>query len=147
VVLASFLIAGSAWLASAVGATLFRQAEPVAGLAPASEWQRWTGAHAADLLDAGQPVFVDFTAAWCVTCQYNKKFTLSRPAVMAAFAEKKVSLLRADWTQRDPEITTALRSIGRSGVPAYVLLLPGRPPVVLAEMLSETDIRRALSGI
>ncbi|WP_157764825.1 hypothetical protein [Acidovorax delafieldii] len=68
-------------------------------------------------------------------------------AALRAFAEKKVSLLRADWTQRDPEITTALRSIGRSGVPAYVLLLPGHPPVVLGEMPSEVDIRRALSGI
>ena len=60
------------------------------------------------LLAAGQPVFVDFTAAWCVTCQYNKKTTLANADVLADLSAKKVALLRADWTRRDPAITAAL---------------------------------------
>ena len=84
---------------------------------------------------AGKPVFVDFTAAWCVTCQYNKKTTLSRREVLADFDAKHVALLRADWTRRDPAITAALAQLGRSGVPVYVVYRPGKPPVVLSEVL------------
>jgi hypothetical protein len=72
----------------------------------------------------GQPVFVDFTAAWCVTCQYNKKTTLANAAVLADLHAKKVHLLRADWTRRDPAITAALAQLGRNGVPVYVLYRP-----------------------
>ena len=67
----------------------------------------------------GQPVFVDFTAAWCVTCQYNKKTTLANADVLADFDAKNVALLRADWTRRDPAITAALSAAGpqrRAGV-------------------------------
>ena len=66
-------------------------------------------------------MFVDFTAAWCVTCQYNKRSTLADAVLLAEFDAKKVAMLRADWTRRDPEITAALAALGRSGVPAYVL--------------------------
>jgi len=66
-------------------------------------------------------VFVDFTAAWCVTCQYNKHTTLADEAVLADFAARRVALLRADWTRRDPAITEALAALGRTGVPVYVL--------------------------
>jgi thiol:disulfide interchange protein len=58
------------------------------------------------------PVFVDFTAAWCVTCQYNKKTTLANADVLADFDAKKVSLLRADWTRRDPDITAGAGATG-----------------------------------
>jgi thiol:disulfide interchange protein len=73
----------------------------------------------------GQPVFVDFTAAWCVTCQYNKKTTLANAEVLADLAAKNVALLRADWTRRDPAITAALAQLGRNGVPVYVFYKPG----------------------
>jgi len=89
-------------------------------------------------------VFVDYTAAWCVTCQYNKRTTLAQDEVLAAFAQRNVALLRADWTRRDPAITAELAKLGRSGVPVYVLLAPGKAPVVLSELLSTQEVLDAL---
>jgi len=93
----------------------------------------------------GKPVFVDFTAAWCVTCQYNKKTTLSRSEVLADFRDKHYTLLRADWTRRDPVITAALAQLGRNGVPVYVVYRPGKEPVVLSEVLGVDEVRSALA--
>ena len=92
-------------------------------------------------------MFVDFTAAWCVTCQYNKKTTLSNPAVLADLAAKNVILLRADWTRRDPAITAALRQLGRNGVPVYVVYQSGKAPVVLSEILSVREVRAVLARL
>ena len=110
-------------------------------------WQAWAPGRVDQIVAAGQPVFVDFTAAWCVTCQYNKKTTLSDPAVLADLAEKKVVLLRADWTRRDPAITAALQQLGRNGVPVYVLYQAGRAPVLMSEILSVADMRAALASL
>jgi thiol:disulfide interchange protein DsbD len=95
----------------------------------------------------GQPVFVDFTAAWCVTCQYNKKTTLSNQQVLSAFEAGRYALLRADWTRRDAAITAALTGFGRSGVPVYVVYRPGRAPVVLSEVLGVQEVQSAISGL
>ena len=110
-------------------------------------WQPWSEAAVANALQAGHPVFVDFTAAWCVTCQINKKTTLSKADVMADFAAHQVTLLRADWTRRDPAITNALTGLGRSGVPVYVLYAPNQAPVVLSELLSPAQIHDALQTL
>jgi thiol:disulfide interchange protein DsbD len=77
---------------------------------------------------------VDFTAAWCVTCQYNKKTTLSDASVLSAFASQNVLLLRADWTRYDPTITKALNALGRNGVPVYAWYAPGQAAVLLSEL-------------
>jgi thiol:disulfide interchange protein DsbD len=82
-----------------------------------------------------------------VTCQYNKKTTLADARVLADFDARKVQLLRADWTRRDPAITAALAVLGRNGVPVYVLYPPGRPPVVLSEILSVDEVRAALAAL
>jgi len=82
-----------------------------------------------------------------VTCQYNKRSTLADPEVMADFDARRVALLRADWTRRDPAITAALTALGRSGVPVYMLQAPGKPPVVLTEILGKNELREALARL
>ena len=110
-------------------------------------WQPWSEAAVAQSLAQGRPVFVDFTAAWCVTCQINKKSTLSNSEVLADFAAHQVSLMRADWTRRDPAITAALTALGRSGVPVYVLYAPDKAPLVLSELLSVSKMHEALATL
>jgi thiol:disulfide interchange protein DsbD len=135
------VLAAVAWSA---GAAITRV--PAAGAAAAADgrWQPWSAERVQQLVGTGQPVFVDFTAAWCVTCQYNKKTTLANQQVVAAFDAGRYALLRADWTRRDPAITTALAGLGRSGVPVYVVYRPGRAPVVLSEVLGVDEVRSAL---
>ena len=113
----------------------------------AERWQAWAPGRVEQLTAQGQNVFVDFTAAWCVTCQYNKKTTLNNAAVLADLDAKKVTLLRADWTRRDPAVTAALGQLGRTGVPVYVIYKPGRAPVVLSEVLSVSDVRAELAKL
>jgi thiol:disulfide interchange protein DsbD len=68
----------------------------------------------------------------------NKQTTLSHPDVLREFERQSITLMRADWTRRDPAITRALAELGRSGVPVYVLYQPGQAPLVLSELLSPT---------
>jgi len=144
------LLLATLWLGSAVGPHITRavaaESAAMAG-ASATEWQPWSAERVSSLTAAGTPVFVDFTAAWCVTCQVNKHTTLNRDDVRADFAARGVALLRADWTRRDPAITQALTALGRSGVPVYVLYAPGRPPHVMTELLSPAEVHGALQAL
>ncbi len=110
-------------------------------------WQPWSPETVASALASGRPVFVDYTAAWCVSCQANKRLVLSRQEVLQAFAAKNVLLLRADWTHRDARITESLRSMGRSGVPVYVLQAPGKPAQLLPELLTVSTVLDSLSKL
>jgi thiol:disulfide interchange protein DsbD len=138
-------LAGLALVAWSAGPAITRPvSQPVA---VAGGWQPWAPERVEQLVASGRPVFVDFTAAWCVTCQYNKKTTLANREVLADFQSRQVALLRADWTRRDPAITAALARLGRNGVPVYVLYRQGKPPVVLSEVLGVQEVRSALSQL
>ena len=149
IVLASFSIAAGALLASAFGPNVIKIAEAATPVAetPGARWQPWSAERVQTALGAGQPVFVDFTAAWCVTCQYNKKTTLASAEVLSAMDAAKVQTFRADWTRRDAAITAELQKLGRSGVPVYVLQAPGQAPVVFSEILSVTEVKDALGRL
>ena len=121
-------------------------AAPGAGKAAAGDpWQPFTPALVAELTAAGKPVFVDFTAAWCVTCQVNKRLVLNDRTVKDAFVQHGIELVRADWTRRDPVITQALAALGRQGVPVYVFYIPGREPTLLPEVLQTQVVLDALA--
>jgi thiol:disulfide interchange protein DsbD len=100
--------------------------------------QPWDAAAVDAALAAGQPVFIDFTADWCLTCKFNERTVLAREEVRAAFAEHQVAFFVADWTRRDARITAKLAEHGRAGVPMYLVLSPGAPdkPEVLPELLT-----------
>ena len=100
-------------------------------------------------LAQGRPVFVDFTAAWCLTCQVNERIVLSTETVLEAFRERNVALFKADWTRQDPAITAALEALDRSGVPVYALYRgsPGAIPHLLPAILTEQIVLRALGDV
>jgi thiol:disulfide interchange protein len=93
----------------------------------------------------GEPLFIDFTAAWCVTCQVNKLTVLSSKKVANAFAAAGVTFVVADWTNRDDRIAEALASFGANGVPLYVYYPPGGEAVVLPQPLTEAAILKLLT--
>jgi len=139
------------WLAVPLYATviwlawvLVQQTTPPS--APHAAWEPYSAERLAALTAAGKPVFIDFTAAWCVTCQVNERVVLARDDVMQAFRDRGVTLVRADWTRRDPEIARALTALGRSGVPTYAMYKPGRPPELLPELLTPERVLAALDG-
>ncbi len=111
------------------------------------EWLPYDEAALERFAAEGRPVFVDFTAAWCVSCQVNKRLVLDTDDALKAFKQANVVLVRADWTRRDDVITAALARLGRNGVPVYVLHRPGREPLLLPEILSPGILREALSTL
>jgi thiol:disulfide interchange protein DsbD len=153
-VLAIASLAGLLWLLWGIGPQVIRPlptaAATTTSAANASEgvhWEAWSPQRQAELMAQGRPVFVDFTAAWCVTCQYNKRTTLANADVLADVASHQVALLRADWTRRDPTVTDALAQLGRNGVPTYALYSGTRAPQVLSEVLSVDEVRAALANL
>ena len=106
----------------------------------------WSEAEVARQLAAGRSVFIDFTAAWCLTCQVNERLTLSSAEIKTAFRERNIAFLVADWTRRDPAITAALQKYGREGVPTYVLLRPSpdSTPQLLPEIITPSIVLEAL---
>ncbi|GAA0568911.1 protein-disulfide reductase DsbD family protein [Rhizomicrobium electricum] len=107
----------------------------------------YSPARLAALRKEGRPVFIDATASWCITCLVNEEAALSRPSVHAAFKDKNIALLVADWTNRNPEITALLEQHGRSGVPLYLYYAPGAAdPKILPQILTEGEVLKALNG-
>jgi len=136
----------------AVGAATLDSRADGGGAAAASSdtsWERFSPARLAELKAAGTPVFVNVTAAWCITCLVNEHVALRSDAVSEAFARKGVVALKADWTRRDPDITRVLGAFGRSGVPLYLLYPAGTAaaPTVLPQILTERLVLDATEAI
>jgi thiol:disulfide interchange protein len=118
------------------------------GASQGASWQPWSADAVQRATAAGQPVFVDFTASWCLSCQVNERVALSRPEVMQAFGNAHVLLLRADWTREDPAISQELTALGRSGVPVYALYTPGQSdPQLLPQVLTPGIVLDAIQKL
>jgi thiol:disulfide interchange protein len=150
--------AGAALAAGLALATVGLEHPSPQGSSPAEApagavWEPFSPERLAELRAAGTPVFVNITAAWCITCLVNERVALRSPAVTRAFADKGVARLRGDWTRRDAQITQVLDAFGRNGVPLY-LLYPrtgggsgGGVAIVLPQILSEDTVVQAVGRI
>ncbi|HZV60567.1 MAG TPA: thioredoxin family protein, partial [Candidatus Eremiobacteraceae bacterium] len=111
-------------------------------------WQQFSQAKLDNALATGRPVFIDFTADWCITCKTNERFAIDTSKVRQEFSKRNVVMLKADWTKGDPEITEILKQHGRAGVPMY-LVYPGgakeTPPVLLPELITSQTVLDALN--
>jgi thiol:disulfide interchange protein DsbD len=113
------------------------------------EWRRFDKAEIRAELDRGRPVFVDFTADWCITCKVNERVVIADRRVRAEFARLDVVAFRADWTRYDDEIRAELARFGKAGVPLYLLYRPQAPtrPAVLPELLTVEIVLEALRHV
>lgn len=110
-------------------------------------WQPFTQARLQQLLDQGQPTFVNLTADWCITCLANEKAALNTDRTLEAFEQSGVVKLKGDWTHYNPEITQLLNQFGRNGVPLYLMYSPnnGSSPVILPQLLREQTVINAIN--
>jgi len=131
----------------------FAQPGSAAAASPAGDspkdWQPFTPGIVASYQAQGKPVLVDFTAAWCLSCQVNERVVLDRPDVEARLHASGIALVRADWTHHDDDIAQTLAQLGRSGVPAYALYpaTPGQPPTLLPEVLTAGIVYDAVDRV
>jgi thiol:disulfide interchange protein len=114
-----------------------------------SEWRPYDAAEVAKLDAAGRPLLVNFTASWCLTCLVNERNAFADSAVQEVFRAKGVTLMKGDWTNRDPAITRALAAFGRAGVPLYVVYngqAGSAEPVVLPQLLTASVVQSAFAN-
>jgi thiol:disulfide interchange protein len=138
--------AGLILIAALYGLSLLSgMSAPVAAASLSGE--KFSAEKLAALRASGKPVFVDATAAWCITCLVNEQAVLSRSAVKDVFNQKHITYMVADWTNRNPQITQLLDSNGRSGVPLYLYYAPGADkPVILPQILTEGGVLAAIGS-
>jgi thiol:disulfide interchange protein DsbD len=119
---------------------------PFSGSREGIDWVAYSPEAIRSYREQGKPVFLDFTASWCLTCQFNEKTAINVPAVRSLIREKGIIAMRGDWTNSDPAITAALKSFGRVGVPLAVYYPAGQgsSPVVLPELLTEKIVLDAI---
>jgi thiol:disulfide interchange protein DsbD len=141
------LIALAVLASGLYGVSLLRDASAAPAARSTRAGEPYTAAKLAALRAANRPVFVDATAAWCITCLVNEDAVLSRASIKSAFAAKNVAYLVADWTNQNPEVTALLKDNGRSGVPLYLYYAPGaRTPIILPQILTESGVLGVLGG-
>ena len=146
---------GRAWALGTAALALLATVSVTTGLKPQAAQtadstgvsEPYTAARLAALRAEGRPVFVNFTAAWCITCKVNERIALSKADVEAAFKSSNVAYLKGDWTNRNAEITSALQAVGRDGVPLYLFYAPkAAEPVVLPQVLTPSSVIAAITG-
>jgi thiol:disulfide interchange protein len=132
---------------AAVGPRYAEASTSADGAAAALPYEAWSPERLAALQAEGRPVFVNFTAAWCVSCQVNERVALSTGGVAEAVARNKVAYLKADWTRKDAVIAAELARHGRAGVPLYLVYgAGGGEPAILPNILTEGAVVRALDA-
>ncbi len=108
-------------------------------------WEKWSPEAVAKLKAEGRTIYVDFTARWCATCQTNKKIVFSSSEIKSAFREKNIATLKADWTNKDPQITAELAKFGRGAVPFNLVYKPAAAePIILPELLTPGTVLDAV---
>ena len=113
----------------------------------AHEAEAWSAARVAELQAEGRPIFVDFTAAWCVTCKVNEKVVLDTERTQQLFADTNTAFLIADWTNKNDIIAAELAKYGRAGVPLYLVYHQNSvSPVILPQVLTYDVIKDAIAG-
>jgi len=119
------------------------------GISEDAAYEAYSDARLAELRSNGQPVFVNMTASWCITCLVNEKVALNSEAVITALAENNITYLKGDWTNNDPEITEVLRRYETSGVPLYLMYPsdPSLPAEVLPQILTTGVVLDAIERI
>jgi thiol:disulfide interchange protein len=122
-------------------------AAPAAQATPGAAFEPFSTARLAALRAEGRPVFVNMTAAWCITCHVNERTALATDQVRTAMQEHGIAYLKGDWTNQDPQITAFLRTFGREGLPFYVFYpAGGNEPIILPSVLTEGIVATALRG-
>ncbi len=112
------------------------------------KWEKFSPGKVEQLRADGIPVFIDFTAAWCLTCQVNERVAINTSEVIEKFIDKNIAAIKADWTSRDDEITKALAEFGRNSVPLYVIYADNlEEPLILPEVLTTSIVLEALEKI
>ncbi|HEX7154343.1 MAG TPA: thioredoxin family protein [Thermoanaerobaculia bacterium] len=144
---AAFIVGGLVF--AATSAPTATAAASSSSAAEGIAWEVYSEARVAEHRAAGRPVFIDFTAAWCLTCKVNERVAFSSNEVQQLVKARNIAMLKADWTSKDPAITRALAGFGRSGVPLYVLYEadPAAQPRLLPEILSPGILVNALSEV
>jgi thiol:disulfide interchange protein DsbD len=126
----------------------FANAAPPSSSITVNGWEKFTPERLASELQQNHPVFIDFTAEWCITCKFNESTVLETDAVRSAFSQRQIVKLKADWTNGDAAVTKLLKQFGRPGVPFYVLYPGGSAqPIVFPELLTKNIVLEKLETV
>ncbi|MEJ2053000.1 MAG: thioredoxin family protein [Calditrichaceae bacterium] len=124
-------------------------ANEISSVGEGIQWQPYSEKAVEEAKSSGNPVFIDFTAAWCLSCQVNEQVAFSSQEVQDKFEELNIRTFKADWTSHDENVTRALAKYGRNSVPLYVLHSgkTGDEPKVLPEIITPGIILNALNDL